>query len=426
MDIVYESCAGLDVHKDSVSVCVRRLEPGGKISTVVREFGTMTRDILSMGDWMASQGVRQVAMESTGVYWKPIWNLLEERFELMLCNARDVKNVPGRKTDTKDCQWLAQLLQHGLLRASYIPPKPQRALRELTRHRAQLSGEHTRAANRIAKTLEDANIKLASVASDILGKSGRLMLKAIIRGETGPEQLANLAQRKMRSKIPRLVRALEGGVDEHHRYMLAMLLDHVEYLERVMADLDNRIGKTLSSEALNQQCGNGNTLPFDDAVQLLCTIPGIDLHTAQSVAAEIGVNMSQFPSSAHLSSWAGVSPGNNESAGKRKSGKTTHGNRWLKRALSQAAWAASHTKKTYLSTQYGRIARHRGKKRAIVALSHTLLTIIYHILNQRAPYQELGADYFDLTHIESRARFHKKQLEKLGFKVTLEEKEMAA
>lgn len=426
MEILHESCAGLDVHKETVSVCVRHVDESGKVSSKVREFGTMTQDILSMGDWMASHRVRHVAMESTGVYWKPIWNLLEDRFDLMLCNARDVKNVPGRKTDTRDCQWLAQLLQHGLLRGSFIPPKPQRELRDLTRHRAQLVGEHTRAANRIAKTLEDANLKLASVASDILGTSGRLMLNAIIAGETDPNRLADLAQRKMRGKIPQLVKALEGGINEHHRYLLQVLVDHVQYLEHAIAGLEEHIERLQSSEALNEAPRSNDTLPFDEAVELLSTIPGVEKRTAQAVLAEIGTDMSQFPNSSHLSSWAGVCPGNNESAGKNRSGKTTKGNRWLKRALSQAAWAASNTKQTYLSAQYRRIVRRRGKKRAVVALSHTLLTIIYHVLAQHVPYAELGAEYFDNLHPESRARFYKKQLEKLGFKVTLEGKEMAA
>lgn len=426
MDILYESCAGLDVHKKSVSACVRQVDSRGKVSSSVREFGTMTEDILRMGNWMAAQGVKHVAMESTGVYWKPIWNLLEGRFELMLCNARDVKNVPGRKTDTRDCQWLAQLLQYGLLRASFIPPKAQRELRDLTRHRAQLTGEHTRVANRIAKTLEDANIKLSSVASDILGKSGRLMLKAIIAGETDPETLAELAQRKMRGKIPELRKALRGGVGEHHRYMLRTLFDHLQYLEKTIDELDEHIDELMGSQSLNAAPKQNDALPFDEAVELLRTIPGIETRTAQAVLAEIATNMDQFPSSGHLASWAGLCPGNNESAGKRKSGKTTHGNRWLKRALSQAAWAASHTKQTYLSAQYARIARRRGRKRAIVALSHTLLTIIYHMLDQCLAYQDLGPDYFDTIAPESRARFYKKQLEKLGFNVTLETREMAA
>jgi len=321
--------------------------------------------------------------------------LLEDRFELMLCNARDVKNVPGRKTDAKDCQWLAQLLQYGLLSGSFIPPRPQRELRDLTRHRAQLSGEHTRVANRIAKTLEDANIKLGSVASDILGKSGRLMLEALIAGQTDPEQLADLAQRKMRGKIPELKKALLGHVNEHHRFMLQMLFDHLTYLENGIDDLEHRIQQVMSSDSLNKVPKENDALPFDQAVALLSTIPGVDECTATAVLAETGTDMKQFPSSGHLASWAGVCPGNNESAGKRKSGKTTHGNRWLKRALSQAAWAASHTKNTYLNAQYHRIARRRGKKRAVVALSHTLLTIIYHMLDQQVAYRELGQDYLD-------------------------------
>ena len=422
MDVVNQVCAGLDVHKKSVSACVRKVDASGKVSSMVREFSTMTEGILELGDWMAIQSVKRVAMESTGVYWKPIWNLLEDRFELMLCNARDVKNVPGRKTDAKDCQWLAQLLQYGLLSGSFIPPRPQRELRDLTRHRAQLSGEHTRVANRIAKTLEDANIKLGSVASDILGKSGRLMLEALIAGQTDPEQLADLAQRKMRGKIPELKKALLGHVNEHHRFMLQMLFDHLTYLENGIDDLEHRIQQVMSSDSLNKVPKENDALPFDQAVALLSTIPGVDECTATAVLAETGTDMKQFPSSGHLASWAGVCPGNNES----KSGKTTHGNRWLKRALSQAAWAASHTKNTYLNAQYHRIARRRGKKRAVVALSHTLLTIIYHMLDQQVAYCELGHDYLDTIDPKNRLRYHTKQIEKLGFKVTLETPDMAA
>jgi len=269
MDIINQACAGLDVHKKSVSACVRKVDGDGKETISVREFSTVTQDILQMGDWMAAQGVKRVAMESTGVYWKPIWNLLETRFALMLCNARDVKNVPGRKTDTKDCQWLAQLLQYGLLSGSFIPPRPQRELRDLTRHRAQLTGEHTRVANRIAKTLEDANIKLGSVASDILGKSGRLMLEAIIAGQTDPEQLADLAQRRMRGKIPELKKALLGNVNEHHRFMLQMLFDHLEYLEQGIDQIEGHIEQLLASDSLNQAPRENDALPFDQAVELL-------------------------------------------------------------------------------------------------------------------------------------------------------------
>lgn len=261
MDILYEACAGLDVHKQSVSVCVLRIDGQGKVASGVREFGTMTEELLSMGDWMASQGVKKVAMESTGVYWKPIWNLLEDRFDLMLCNARDVKNVPGRKTDTRDCQWLAQLLQHGLLRSSFIPPKPHRDLRDLTRHRAQLTGEHTRATNRIAKVLEDANVKLSSVASNIMGKSGRLMIEAIIEGETDPEKLADFAQRKMRGKIPLLKKALRGGISDHHRFMLRTLFEHLKYLEKTIGELEERIDLLQGSEELNQAVEDTDVLP---------------------------------------------------------------------------------------------------------------------------------------------------------------------
>jgi len=295
MDILFEACAGLDVHKESVSACVRCIDKAGKVSSVVRKFPTMTEDLLRMGDWMAAQSVKHVAMESTGVYWKPIWNLLEGRFELMLCNARDVKNVPGRKTDTRDCQWLAQLLQHGLLRGSFIPPKPQRELRDLTRHRAQLTGEHTRVANRIAKTLEDANIKLASVASDPLGKSGRLMLQAIIAGESDPKKLAELAQRRLRGQIPQLQKALYGGVSEHHRYMLATLFDHLEYLEGSVARLEQRIDAAMRSESLNEAPQENDALPFDQAVELLAGIPGIQTVTAQSILAEIGTRHGPIP-----------------------------------------------------------------------------------------------------------------------------------
>lgn len=426
MDILYEACAGLDVHKASISACVLRFDSGRKVVGVVREFGTMTADILNLGDWMAAQQVKQVAMESTGVYWKPIWNLLEDQFNLILCNPQEVKNVPGRKTDTRDCQWLAQLLQHGLLRSSFIPPRPQRELRDLTRHRAQLVGEHTRTGNRVAKVLEDANIKLSSVATDILGKSGRLMIKAIITGEDDPHKLADLAQRRLRKKLPELQQALRGGASEHHRFMLRQLFEHLEHLERAISEVEMRVDLHMPSEALNQAPAENSALHFDQAVELLATIPGIDKRTAQDVLVEIGTDMKQFPTSAHLASWAGLCPGNNESAGKRKSGRTTCGNRWLKRTLSQAAWAASHTKNTRLSEKFRRIARRRGKKRAIVALSHNLLTIAYHILQNNIPYKELGADYYETADPKRRERYYTKQLQKLGFNVILEKSEEAA
>lgn len=426
MDVMYGCCAGLDVHKESVMACVRRMSDAGRIKQEVREFGTMTSNLLALGDWLSEFGVTHVAMESTGVYWKPIYNLLEERFTLLLCNAQHVKQVPGRKTDVKDCQWLAQLLQVGLLRGSFIPPKPQRELRDLTRHRTQVTGEKTRVANRIQKVLEDANIKLACVATDILGASGRDMIEAIIRGEESPERLAELAKRKLRAKIPQLKKALRGRVTEHHRFMLKTLYEHLRYLESVIADLDTRIDTLIRSDEMRAACEENDVLPFDQAVQLLDTVPGIDVRGAQSILAEIGTDMGRFPTAGHLASWAGLCPGNNESAGKRRTGKTTKGDRWLKAVLHQSAWAASHTKNTYLNAQYRRLAPRRGKKRAVTALGHSILISVYHMLDQRVPYADLGPQQFERTHPERLTRYFTKRLESLGYDVTLQPKPAAA
>lgn len=426
MDVIHECCAGLDVHKKTVAACVRRIGKGGKVISVVREFDTMTQGILQLGDWLAEQEVTHVAMESTGVYWKPIWNLLEERFTLLLCNARHVRNVPGRKTDVRDCQWLAQLLQYGLLTGSFIPPRPHREFRDLTRHRAQLTAEKTRVANRLQKILEDANIKLSSVASDILGVSGRAMIEALIAGEEDPRALAELARRKMRGKIPELRQALRGHMSDHHRYMLRTLYDHLQYLERLIAEMEERIDTLTRSQELNEVPKENDRPPFDEAVRLLDTVPGIDRCTAQAILAEIGTDMTQFPTAAHLASWAGVCPGSNESAGKRKNGRTTKGNRWLMRVLTQVAWAASHTKDTYLSAQYRRLAPRRGKKRAIIALAHSILVSIYHILDQNVTYCDLGAEHFQNIAPAKRAKYLQKQLEKLGYTVTIEPKPLAA
>jgi transposase len=468
MVVIHACCAGLDVHKKTVVACVRRMEPDGTVFKQTREFPTTTRSILSMADWMASEGVTHVVMESTGVFWKPIWNLLEEPFELMLCNAQHVKQVPGRKTDVKDSEWLAQLLQYGLLRGSFVPPQRQRDLRELTRCRAQLVADLARVANRLHKTLEDANIKLGSVATDILGVSGRDMLEALIRGEDAPEVLAGFARRRLRAKIPELRLAFEGRVREHHRFLLASSYEQIKHIECQIALLDARIvvvmedsappsegQDTFQHEPLDKATGahqpsaaaNAPTNPSDDesnagcaqaspqsvqplsfqqAIELLDEIPGIDRLTAENILVEIGTDMSQFPTAHHAASWAGISPGNNESAGKRKTGKTNKGNRWLRRAINQAAWAASHTKNTYLAAFYKRIALRRGKKRAIVALGHTLLVIIYTMLKTHNRYSDLGADYFDNINPDAAARYHRKRLEKLGYVVSMEKPDAVA
>lgn len=406
MDTLYPRCAGIDVHKNNVVVCVRCCDRPGKVFEEVRTFATMTRDLLALSDWLAEHGVTHVAMESTGVYWKPIFNILEGRVEVILVNAEHIKKVPGRKTDVKDCQWIAQLLQHGLLKASFVPPQPIRELRDLTRQRTQLIQERTAAANRIQKVLEDANVKLAGVATDVLGVSGRDMLEALIAGETDPAKLADLARKRLREKIPALRLALQGRVTDHHRFLLRMHLDHVAHLEELIGRLGGRIEEALA--------------PFAQAQERLQTIPGINQRVAETVLAEIGPKMEQFPSADHLASWAGMCPGNNESAGKRRSGRITKGNRWLKRILVQAAWATSHTKGTYLAAQYRRLAKRRGCRRALVAVGHTLLVIIYHVLKRGTTYQELGADFLERLEPARLTRQLVKRLEALGHKVTLE------
>jgi transposase len=406
VDTLYPRCAGLDVHKGNVVVCVRCCDRPGKPFEEVRTFSTMTADLLALSDWLAGHGVTHVAMESTGVYWKPIFNILGGRFEVILVNAEHIKQVPGRKTDVKDCQWIAQLLQHGLLKASFVPPLPIRELRDLTRQRTQLIQERTAAVNRIQKVLEDANVKLAGVATDVLGVSGRDMLEALIAGETDPGKLADLARKRLREKIPALRLALQGRVTDHHRFLLRMHLDHITHLEELIGRLGARIEEALA--------------PFAEAEGRLQTIPGVSQRVAETVLAEVGPRMEQFPSADHLASWAGMCPGNNESAGKRRSGRITKGDRWLKRTLVQAAWAASHTKGTYLAAQYRRLAKRRGCKRALVAVGHTLLVIVYHVLKRGTTYAELGADFLERLEPARLTRQLVKRLEALGHKVTLE------
>ncbi len=413
MDIVYSCCAGLDVHKDTVVVCVRRHNGQGPAHQETRTFLTMTRHLLELADWLSQQGVTHLAMESTGVYWKPIWNILEGRFKMLLVNAQHIKQVPGRKTDVKDAEWIAQLLQHGLLRRSFVPATAQRQLRELTRQRRQLIQTTASVANRIHKVLEDANIKLASVATDVLGVSGRAMLEALIAGQDDPEKLADLAQRKLRAKLPQLRVALHGQVTDHHRFLLRLLLDELTHLEGLIGRLTERVTQVLPADHV-------------EAVERLATIPGIGEQAAQNILAEIGADMDQFGSEARLASWTGMCPGNNESAGKRKSGKTTKGNRWLRTTLVQVAWAASHTKATYLSAQYRRLAARRGKKRALVALGHTILGIIFHVLKDRTTYRELGPDYLEQLDTVRLTRSLVRRLERLGHHVTLQPHEPAA
>lgn len=413
MDTLIPCAGGLDVHKKFIMVCVRKTDlQTGQVSEQVKRFGTMTCDLLRMGDWLAAAGVTDVAMESTGVYWKPVWNLLEGRFQLLLANPRELKQVPGRKTDVTDCQWIAHLLACGLLTASFVPERPQRELRDLTRYRACLMDEHTRVANRIHKVLEDANIKLASVASDVLGMSGRAMLQALASGVTDADQLAELAQKRLRAKIPELKRALAGLVTQHHQFLLDLLLDHLDHLEEQVAVLNGRIEKAM--EAF-----------LDEAtMERLDIVPGVNQRVIENVVAEIGTDMSHFPSDGHLCSWAGQCPGNEESAGRRKRSATTQGNKWLRRTLCEAARAASHQKDSYFRAQYHRLASRRGANRAAMAVGHSILVVFYHLLKDpTATYQELGVKYFDQLHPERVTRHLVKRLEGLGYQVTLTQRE---
>jgi transposase len=412
MEVMNPCCAGLDVHKETVVACVRRTRPDGGIEEAVRTFTTTTAGLLELGDWLVEQGVRIAAMESTGVYWKPVWNLLEGRLELMLVNAREVKQLPGRKTDVKDSQWIAQLLGCGLLRRSFVPPLPQRELRDLTRTRTSLLQDKSRVANRLQKILEDANIKLGSVASDVLGVSGRQMIRALIEGKLSPEQMADLSRNRLRLKIPQLREALRGNVSEHHRFMLRLLMEEIEHYEQHIAKLDQRIEEVMS--------------PLEQtALEVLDEIPGLDRRAAQNVLAEIGTDMSRFPSSGHLATWAGMCPGNNQSAGKRRSGRMSDGNRWLKGTLNQCAWAASRKKDSYFAAQHRRIAYRRGVKRATMAVAHSQLCICWELLRHGQTYQDLGSNYFERTNEDRVKRQLVKRLEKLGYTVILDKKTAA-
>lgn len=407
MDVINTHCAGLDVHKKVVVAAIIVPNVATGLFRETRSFGTMTADLLKLSDWLMSHEVTHVAMESTGEYWKPIFNILENNFEVMLVNAQHISKVPGHKTDVGDAEWIADLLRHGLLTASFIPPVGQRELRELTRYRSTFIKERSTLVNRVQKVLESANIKLSSVASNVMGVSGRAILEALIAGTLTPEQMAGLSKGRLRQKRDELSRALEGRVKPHHRFVLTELLCQIDSLDETIDRFDQEI---------EEYCH-----PFEEAVALLDTIPGIARETAEIIVSEIGTDMSRFPSANHLASWAGVAPGNNESAGKRHSGRTTKGNRALSVALTQAAHAAARTKNTYLSAQYHRLAGRRGKKRAIVAVAHTILVIAYHLIKRKEPYRELGSDYFDKRRPETTAKRLVRRLEQLGFQVSLQQ-----
>jgi transposase len=411
MEVLYPRCAGIDVHKKTAVVSIGWIDGRGQRRKQTRTFSTLTTDLLRLRDWLAEHEVTHVAMESTGVYWRPIFNLLEEHFAVILANAAHVKAVPGRKTDVRDSEWLLDLMQHGLIRGSFIPPAPIRELRELTRYRTSLIQERTREVNRLQKVLEDANIKLASVASDMQGVSARQMIEGLIAGETDPSRLADCARGALRKKRAALEEALVGRVRPHHRVLLRELLDHIDYLDATIARLSDEIAERLR--------------PFEAAVELLCAIPGIQRRVAEVLLAEIGPDMSFFPSARHLCSWAAVCPGNRESGGKRLSGRTRRGNRWLRAALVQAAWAAVRVKGGYFGAQFRRVAKRRGDKRALIAVAHSLLTVIYHVLKDGVLYEDLGADYFDQRAPDRVARYHLRRLAELGYDVSVQSKPAA-
>ena len=406
MERLIERGCGLDVHRDTVAACVRVPGAHGQRDQHVRTFGTTTVELLVLRDWLDAHGVTHVAMESTGVYWKPVFYVLEEAFTCLLVNAAHIKQVPGRKTDVLDCIWIAQLLEHGLLRGSFVPPAPIRELRDLTRHRKVLIQERQRAANRLHKLLQDAGLKLASVATDILGVSGRAMLGALVEGTTDPAVLADLARGKLRKKLPALRHALAGRFRPHHAFLVGQLLTHVDYLDEAITTMSEEIEARLA--------------PFEAHLTRLDTVHGIARRTAEVIIAEIGVDMTVFPSEHHLASWAGMCPGNNESAGKHKSGKTRKGDRWLRTALVEAAAAAIRTKDSALAARYRRVMRHRGHKKAVVAVAHAMLRAVYHILADGTPYRDPGPDYYDRRHAQRVTRRAIELLERQGYRVVLE------
>lgn len=408
MDVIAERVAGLDVGKEEVVAAVRTPGEGSKRRQEIRTFPTFTASLEELAGWLAAEGVTQVVMEATGQYWKPIWYVLEGRgdFELLLVNARHVKILPGRKTDVADAAWLAELLEHGLLRSSFVPPPEIRRLRDLTRYRKRLIQTHTSECQRVQKALEDAGIKLDSVASDVLGVSGRLMLKALVAGERDPEVLADLAKGTLRKKLPALRRALYGRFEDHHALLVRLSLEHLEQLETMIAELDAEVDRVIA--------------PFSAARDRLDTITGVGKRAAECIIAEIGADMTRFPTAGHLASWAGLCPANNITGGKRRSGGTNKGNRWLGEVLDQCAWSAARSRDTYLAAQFWRLARRIGKKKAAVAVSHSILVIAWHVLSRAEDYSDLGGDYFTRhTDTDRRRNNLVKQLQELGYAVTL-------
>jgi transposase len=422
MRIIYQRVAGLDVHKKTVVATRMRVTEEDRLDWETRTFGSTTPELLQLHDWLGEWECRQVAMESTGDYWKPVYNMLEDRFEVLVVNARQVKHVPGRKTDVKDAEWLAELMLHGLLKASFVPSKPQRALRELTRYRTKLVEERTRIVNRVQKLLEGANIKLSSVVTDIMGVSARAMLAEIAAGQTDPTWMANLARGRLRNKMAELEQALTGIVGPHHRYLLAKQLGHIDFLDEQIADIGAEIARQIETmPPLSNGSGTPssaadqteNPLTWHAAVALLDTIPGVNQRVAEVMLGEMGIDMSQFPTADHLASWAGLASGNNKSAGKHYSRRTNKGNARLCSIMVQAAWSAQRTKGTFLKARYHRLAARRGKQRAIVAIARSMLVSAWHMLTNREPYRELGGDFFDQRKKEKKVSYLTRQLEKL-------------
>jgi transposase len=414
MEVLHTRCAGLDVHKDSVVACVR-LAANGKVGREVRSFATTTSGLQGLSAWLQEQGCTHVAMEATGVYWKPVWNILSDSdFELVLANAAHIKNVPGRKTDVNDATWIADLLAHGLIRSSFVPEERYQELRSLQRTRKQLQRERASHVQRMQKTLEEANIKLGSAISDILGVSGRAIIVALIGGETNPVKLADMADRRVKASREELCEALRGRVTDHHRFLLQLHLKQIDAIEAAIARIDRQVEAVIARIDAEVEAGQA---PFHVLIALLITIPGVQLLAARTILAEIGTDMSRFPSAGHLLSWAGLCPRNDESAGKRRSNRLRKGNPWLKTLLVQCAWTARNKKGSYLQAQFRRLSAKHGKKKAVCAVAASILTAIYHMLKDGTEYQDLGPDHFDKRSTAEKAKRLVRQLENLGFDV---------